>query len=385
MNQLLFMMDIKFSQDYDCDTVKHLDRYISRQFLVIAFITLAGFCTIFLIVDLIENIDRFIDNNVPLGVTVKYYIYSIPWFINIALPMSMLLSTIFSLGLLVKRNEWTAMKSSGISLYRISVPLLIIGIFVSGISFQLDNNLVNVGNEMRFSIERDYFKMRSRARSRSKKVLNDVFIQKQGSLHIALDRYIITQDKATNATVIQLSDEILTRRLDAKTLVWVPLEKKWATTDYSIRLFSNTGAEVKVIISSGDTLLNLEFTPEDLIQPTKSPEELNYSELTKRIATLKENGVNTSRWEVTRAFKISFAFTNFIVILFGLPLVVLKTRGGLTFGAGMSVFVIFAYYAFIKFGQSLGFKEILEPFLAAWLGNIIFVAGGILLMLFAKK
>lgn len=365
--------------------MKHIDRYIVRQFLLITIIALIGFSSIFIIVDLIENIDRFIDNNVPFAVTVRYYIYSIPWFINIALPMSMLLSTIFSLGLLVKRNEWTAMKSSGISLYRVSIPLLIIGLLVSGLSFELDNNLVNTGNKLRFSIERDYFKKRSRARSRTKKVLNDVFMQKQGSLHIALDKYYVLQDKAVNATILHVRDKLLTTRIDAKQLEWIALEESWAVEDYSIRSFSDKGRETHVLISTADTLLQLGFTPDDLIQPTKSPEELNYSELTQRIQMLKENGVNTSRWEVTRAFKVSFAFTNFIVILFGLPLVVLKTRGGLTFGAGMSVFVIFAYYAFIKFGQSLGFKEVLDPITAAWLGNIVFMTGGILLMISARK
>ena len=111
----------------------------------------------------------------------------------------------------------------------------------------------------------------------------------------------------------------------------------------------------------------------------------NYNELTERIVQLKENGVKTTRWEISRYFKISFAFTNLIVVLFGLPLVVIKPRGGLTFGAGMSFLVIFFYYAFIKFGQSLGFKGILEPMLSAWIGNVVFSIGGLLLLFFARK
>ncbi|MEE3189131.1 MAG: LptF/LptG family permease, partial [Candidatus Neomarinimicrobiota bacterium] len=106
--------------------------------------------------------------------------------------------------------------------------------------------------------------------------------------------------------------------------------------------------------------------------------------LTERITQLKENGVDTLRWEVTRYLKISFAFTNLIVVLFGIPLVVLKEKNSLSFGAGASVFVIFGYYAFIKFGQSLGFKGIIDPMVSAWLGNIVFMTGGILLLWRAK-
>ena len=75
-------------------------------------LSLLGFLAVFLVVDLIENLDRFIDNGVPAEVTLTYYIYTMPWFVSVALPMSMLISTVFSVGMLVKRNEWTAMKLS---------------------------------------------------------------------------------------------------------------------------------------------------------------------------------------------------------------------------------------------------------------------------------
>jgi lipopolysaccharide export system permease protein len=133
-----------------------------------------------------------------------------------------------------------------------------------------------------------------------------------------------------------------------------------------------------------DTLLSLGFTPDEIQQQARKPDELDYYSLTERIIQLKENGVDTLRWEVTRYLKISFAFTNLIVVLFGIPLVVLKEKNSLSFGAGASVFVIFGYYAFIKFGQSLGFKGIIDPMVSAWLGNIVFMTGGILLLWRAK-
>ena len=84
---------------------------------------------------------------------------------------------------------------------------------------------------------------------------------------------------------------------------------------------------------------------------------------------------------MTRYLKISFAFTNLIVVLCGIPLVVIREKGEISFGAGASIFVIFGYYAFIKFGQSLGFKGILSPIISAWIGNIIFLLIGIGLFL----
>ena len=98
----------------------------------------------------------------------------------------------------------------------------------------------------------------------------------------------------------------------------------WNVTDFSIREFNENGAVKNIIISKSDTLLGLDFTPEDVTQQSKTPDEMNFADLTTRIEQLKENGVDTTKWEVDRQFKISFAFTNLIVVLFGLPLVVMK-------------------------------------------------------------
>ena len=328
-------MEIQLKK-YIQQSMKRLDLYLIRQFLTILGISILGFTCIFLIVYLIENLDRFIDNTVPWNIVSKYYVYTVPWFFNIALPMSMLIATVFSVGLLVKRNEWTAMKSSGISLYRIAIPLIIIGIIISYASFEFENKVVSSGNQVRSAIEQKYIKKKSRRKM--KHVYNDVFLQKKEKIHIALGKYKVRH-----------------------------------------------GYEIDVSIPKSDSLIQIDFTPDDILKQGKLPDELNYNELTERIVQLKENGVKTTRWEISRYFKISFAFTNLIVVLFGLPLVVIKPRGGLTFGAGMSFLVIFFYYAFIKFGQSLGFKGVLEPMVSAWIGNVVFSIGGLLLLFLTRK
>ena len=124
--------------------MKKLDLYLLNQFLIVLFLAIIGFVSIFLIVDLIENLDRFMDNNVPKKIVTKYYIYTLPYFLSIGLPMSVLISTVISLGYLVKRNEWTAMKASGISIYRVAIPLVFSGFLLSLSSFFLDNKLVSL-------------------------------------------------------------------------------------------------------------------------------------------------------------------------------------------------------------------------------------------------
>tara|TARA_B100001769_G_C22083448_1_gene583932 strand:- start:101 stop:1195 length:1095 start_codon:yes stop_codon:yes gene_type:complete len=362
--------------------LNRLDRYLINQFWVILGIAIMGFLSIFLVVDLIENLDRFMDNKVPTEIVLKYYIYTIPYFISIGLPMAVLISTVFSLGSMVKRNEWTAMKASGISLYRIAIPLVVCGFLLSGVSFLLDNNLVSYGNEKRFEIDRDYVKRKSR--HKLKNTLKDIFLQKNSSSHISLSKYQIKKGIGYDLTMVDLGQLTIRERIDAKKISWNSDSLKWSVSDFSIRQFDQRGLETDVRIGKNDSLMSLGFIPDDIQQQARKPDELDYYKLTERIMQLKENGVDTVKWEVTRYIKISFAFTNLIVILCGIPLVVLKEKNSLSFGAGASVFVIFGYYAFIKFGQSLGFKGVMEPLASAWIGNIIFTAGAIILFLKSK-
>ena len=190
--------------------LKKLDLYILSQFLVILFLSIVGFLSIFLVVDLIENLDRFMDNNVPKNIILEYYVYSLPYFLSIGLPMSVLISTVLSLGNLVKRNEWTAMKASGISIYRVAIPLILSGFVLSGFSFLLDNKLVSHGNEKRFDIDRDYVKRKSR--HKIKNTLKNLIFQKNLKTHISLTKYSVQKEKGYDLTLVDLGRETITKK-----------------------------------------------------------------------------------------------------------------------------------------------------------------------------
>ncbi|MFH1850982.1 MAG: LptF/LptG family permease, partial [Candidatus Neomarinimicrobiota bacterium] len=250
------------------------------------------------------------------------------------------------------------------------------------VSFVFEDQLVIWGNIHRSEIKEQYIQ---KARPRNKDTRTNVFLQRGEKYHIALGGYNYRQQSADGVTVQIMEAGMIGERIDIAKITWIDTLDAWAASQFSIRSFNPDGEESTVRVSQADTLISLGFTPADIERKSSLPEELNYRDLTDFIAQLEENGVDTTRWEVVRHFKISFAFTNLIVVLFGLPLVVLKPKGGLSFGAGMSVLVIFAYYAFIKFGQSLGYKGIIEPLVSAWIGNVVFSVGGILLLLGVRK
>ena len=108
-----------------------LDRYLVRKFIINLMFSIGAFVIIFLVVDLIENLDKFIDRDARVYQVVVYYLYYIPYIINLTLPVCMLLACLFSLGSMSQHNEIVAQKSAGISLYRIFAPLFVLALVIS--------------------------------------------------------------------------------------------------------------------------------------------------------------------------------------------------------------------------------------------------------------
>ena len=118
---------------------KLIDRYITTQFISKVIITILAFIVIFLLVDIVEHLDYIIDSEISQLEMFRYFMYSIPWYTSLGLPMALLLGTVFTMGALQKNNELSAIKSAGISIKRISIPFVILGILFSIFSFYYEN------------------------------------------------------------------------------------------------------------------------------------------------------------------------------------------------------------------------------------------------------
>lgn len=356
--------------------IKIIDRYVIRKFLVLFLLALVSFLIIFHIVDVIEKIDKFLKNEMPLSSVLLYYYYQLPFFIDIAIPMSLLLASVFTIGTLGKNNELGAMKSSGISLYRLATPLLILGVGFSIASYFFEDVIVIPASRKRIEIEQSELR---RHRSSHRNTYTNVMYQDSPNCNIVIGKYTTKSRSGKTITVQYSRDNILLRRIDARLMRWIPEQQQWQLLDFKIRRFDTTGNEI-VSQTVSDSLFHFNLHPEDIIQTGLDPESMRYSELATFIGRLQQSGNDPKKWEVNLHYKIAFPFTNFIVILFGIPLAAVKERKGISFGAGVSLLIIFVYYGFIKFGQVLGYKGILSPLLSVWLANIIFlIAGGYLL------
>src|SRR5258707_9387917 len=105
--------------------MRRIDRYVLKQFILTSLFALAAFMVIFVVVDMMENLDDFLDHNAGPGIIATYYLYFLPEIIKLMIPVAMLLSALFTTGRLSTFNELSALKSGGMSLYRFMAPILI--------------------------------------------------------------------------------------------------------------------------------------------------------------------------------------------------------------------------------------------------------------------
>ncbi len=362
--------------------MKLLDKYLLRRFVGLLLYSMIAFIAIFLVVDVVENMDKFIDANLTKYQIFIYYTLNIPFFISTALPMSMLIASVFSIGVLNRNNEISAMKASGLSLYRIATPLLLLSLLISTCSFFFDDQVTVHTNRHLDEYKKQYIKKEPPRRALRR---DNIFIQDTRNRNLIIQFFNGQNMTGREASIQYLENGRLVKRIDAKTILWDDSTKTWKVANYVVREFPSADSE-KVVASSPNTMqVALTVRPNEILKESIDPAQMDYAELSGFIHDLQRIGIDPRKWEVNLHFKVAFAFTNFVVVLFGLPLMAIQKKGGLAFGAGLSIFVIFIYYAFIKVGQVMGFKGMLPPLLSVWVGNIVFIVSGIILLIKTPK
>ncbi len=354
-----------------------LDRYIARKFLQVFIFAIIAFLSIFIIVDLIENLDDFIDHKVPVRIVVDYYLYYLPFIIVLILPVTSLISSLFSVGDLARHNEIVSMKSAGMSLYRIFLPLFIVGILISGVSLGVANYLVPLSAEKKEAINREYMKG-----GKSPERLSNLYLQDNQGLRISMRYYNVATKIGNVVSIREFRDNQLISRIDVRKMVWQ--DSLWVLHNGYERIFQN----------DHETAYNFErrifketsMRPQNLSRMVKNPEEMSYNQLQDFIKEVKRNGGDPNRWLVDLYLKLALPFANFIIILFGAPLSSSHTqRSGAGRGFGVSLAVTFIYFGILKTTQAMGHNGRLHPLLAAWLANVIFGITGLFVLFKAKK
>jgi len=357
-----------------------LSGYILREFRNIFLLTLSSVLCLSFIIRLFEEVDLFIEYHAEAVTIIEYFIFYIPMVLFHGTPMAVLLATMLTLGILSRNSELVAVKAAGLSLYSIAIPILSVAFFISIVSFVFNESVVFSTNQRLSYVKEVKIKKRP-ARAIFKQ--DKVWMRGRDNTIINIHLLNPDEERLYGVTLYRFDDRFnLVERVDAKEVRWTG--NQWLFLDGKIRLFLPDGRMNERDFDA--TYYSLSEDPKDFRRVEKKSEEMNILELYRYIQRLKMAGYRTTRHVVDMHSKVSYAFMSFIMALFSVPFCFKGGRGeGIVKGIGISILIAVIYWIIFASGISLGRAGIFPPFFAAWIGNLIFGAVGLYMLLGIKQ
>jgi lipopolysaccharide export system permease protein len=309
---------------------------------------------------------------------VLYLLYKIPFILYQIIPPAMLLTVLLSLGLLSRNNEILAMRTSGISIYRIVRPLAMVALVISFCGFLINEYLVPPTLQRSEYLRKVLLK---RQVPSTRMVRNRIWFKgEQGIYNITC--FEPTRKELQGVILLMIQRPFtLTKRIDASSALWNG--KEWVFHEVAETEFGPDGTIKKRYYS--EKKIDIPEVPEDFQEIQKETEMMPYFQLRKYIKKIREEGYDATTYMVDLHSKIAFPFLNVITIFIGVPFSLRSSRvGGMAFGVAMSMVIGFIYYVIFDLSVSFGHSGVLPPLFSAWAANILFSILGVYLLLRAE-
>jgi lipopolysaccharide export system permease protein len=358
--------------------MKILDRYLLREFMVYLLLGLAGFIAIFVVVDIIEKADVFLDHSAPFPTIARFYLFRAPEVVVQVQPVALLLATFMALGQLNKFGELTAMRTAGLSLRRILWPVFAVAGAGAVGALLIGEFVVPPANRER---DRIYTIQIQDLRREDPRERADVTYLGSGGRIFYIRLYDSAARRMQGVSLQVFKGGELVRRIDADSASWQ--DDRWVFKSGFVRTFDNGTEKAEAFALMPVT--GISERPEDFAKKTLEPDEMSYRELRAYVSRLRASGARVENYLVDLHLKLAFPLVNFIVVLIGAPLATRMRMQGAALGFGLSILIAFLYFAFMRTGQALGHNGSLPPYLAAWLGDLVFGFVGIAMMTQAQR
>jgi lipopolysaccharide export system permease protein len=356
--------------------VRPLDRYVFGEFWKIFFGTALGFPILVVIIDLVDNLEKYLNRQIPRGDIALSYLYFLPESAFMVVPAAVLFATVFSVGSFTRHAEITAAKASGMSFYRLIVPIF----FGATLAFAMDialAELMPVTTRMRNELLRDTRITDGQVRN------NFAFASELGRVYKVAQ---MVSDKGVMSSIqIErkgVSDTYPTYLLSAETAKFDSAAapgRHWRLGPGQMNVVSDTGTSFMIQFESGyDTHFN--ERPQDMMRAPRSPQEMRYAELSRFIRAAERSGTDVNTLRVERMLKIAIPAACIIIALFGAPLATSNQRGGAAYGVAVSLGTTVVFLLSVQLTKGFGAKGIISPDVAAWIPGIAFGVIGLILL-----
>jgi lipopolysaccharide export system permease protein len=359
--------------------MNRIDRYVSGLFWVSFIGGSLVFVTIFLAIDAMSTMVS--HKGLSLGVLANYYLYYVPEIFNKMLPIACLIGAILAVSAMNKANELVALFAAGMSLFRITLPLLIWVMVISGVTFFAMDRLGPTMNRKKNYIL--YNDIEKKPSMYSVVKTNKIWYRSKNAI-FNIKTLSAQGDKAQSLTLYFFSPTWdLLQMITADKVEFGP--QTWNLIDGSVTLF--TGNSSFPLTSQFKTKkIAMGEDAQDLRSSGQTSDTLSQAELSRFIERNKEAGLDTIRYEVDYHSKFSYAFAGVVMCLLGIPFSVGKARsGGTMANFGIVILLVFAYWILLSSSLTLGTHGHLNPIVAAWAPNLLMAGLAYFFMLRLKR
>jgi len=351
---------------------KILDRYFIREFLVPLSLCLAAFFLIYIIYDLSAHLDDYIEYKIPLSEMAVYYMIQLPMVLVQLIPLSILLAIVYSIGRMSRHSEIIAMRAAGVSIYRIMVPFLMIGVFFTALLFYLDEAFAPHAYARSERLIEEY------SRKTEKHELQPIAFYNPLEERTWMGQWAPGDTTLHNVTIRNLHNREVVEKITAGRASY--LDGEWWLFDGAIQAYDASGRIRGVEEKFSKQRFPFKEKPEDFLSSQKDSLSMNYNELRQNMAFYPRESDVYGRKLVDLHYKIALPFVAMTIVLLAVPLAMRSSRGGAAGSAGMSIALGISYYAVLMISLAMGRGGLLPAWLASWLPNILFSGVGIALI-----
>ncbi|HEX3274367.1 MAG TPA: LptF/LptG family permease [Gemmatimonadales bacterium] len=353
--------------------IRTLDRYVFGSWFRIFILTALGFPLVSILINLTDTLNKLLDRGLTMRDIVVSYVYSVPENAFLVMPAAVLFATVFTVGAMGRHSELTAAKAGGLSFYRVMLPVFVASALATGLAFLVGEMApgatakqleLQKAKPPRSTSARYNFVYRGdagwvytiRSLELGSRQLKGLMLERPGN-GAQYPGLIVTADSAS----------------------YDNRHRTWRLRNGASRVVAGPTRQASFTFRTMQ-LRSLTQAPPDLLAESKAPEEMRYAELGRYIDGLKRSGNDANKLIVEQALKLALPATCLIIALFGAPLAVQAPRAGAAVGVAISLGTTVIFLLMTQIMKAVGAGGIIDPTVAAWLPNAVFLLAGLILL-----
>jgi lipopolysaccharide export system permease protein len=365
-------------EDFDSRFPQILDNYILREFIGYVGMVLATFVVLTLVFTFFELLGDIIRNRVPVVTVGQYLLNFVPAVAYLMAPLSVLVAVLVTFGLMQKSNELTAMKATGISIYRAVIPVLAIAAVVSVALFLFDQFYLPYANKRQDAL-RNTIKGKP-AQTYLQPDRKWIFGEHNSIYYYSF--FDPDRNRFGNVSVFEFvpGSFQIKKRIYATRVHWDEDLNKWIFEQGWSRSFRGDAIDAFRRFEVA-TFEELSENPQYFKKEVKQSSEMNFGELRHYIDDLQQSGFDVVRLRVQLQKKLAFPLITLVMALLAVPFALSAGKRGALTGVATAIGIAVVYWIVSGLFEAMGNVNQLPAILAAWSPDIIFaLLGGYFLL-----